>query len=76
MLWLIFSALEPWLKWHFVITYCLLSFGLFIVNFEFSSVTTERNVTKVDREQVLKVLYQVCAFQGDPSTKMAAQSSD
>ena len=33
--------------------------------FDFSSQTAERNSTKLDRKQVLNVLYQVCVFQAD-----------
>ena len=34
--------------------------------FDFSYETTERNSTKLDRKQVLNVLYQVCVFRADP----------
>ena len=44
--------------------------------FDFSSETTERNSTKLDRKQDLNVLYQVCVFRADRETKMAALASD
>ena len=44
--------------------------------FNFSSETAEYNSTKLDREQVLNVLYQVCVFQADPKNNMAALASD
>ena len=44
--------------------------------FDFSYETTERNSTKLDRKQVLNVLYQVCAFRADPKNNMAALASD
>ena len=44
--------------------------------FNFSSETTERNSTKLDRKQDLNVLYQVCVFQADQKNKMAALASD
>ena len=44
--------------------------------FDFSSETTERNSTKLDRKQDLNVLYQVCVFGADPKYKMAALASD
>ena len=34
--------------------------------FDFSYETTEGNSTKLDRKQVLNVLYQVCVFRADP----------
>ena len=40
--------------------------------FDFSSETTERNSTKLDRKQDLKALYQVCVFRTDRKNKMAA----
>ena len=43
---------------------------------DFSSETAERNSTKLDREQDLNVLYQVCVFRADPKNKMAALASD
>ena len=39
--------------------------------FDFSSETTERNSTKLDRKQDLNVLYQVCVFWADRKNKMA-----
>ena len=45
-------------------------------NFDFSSETAERNSTKLDRKQDLKVLYQVCVFSADRKNKMAALASD
>ena len=44
--------------------------------FDFSSETTRRNSTKLDRKQDLNVLYQVCVFRADQKNKMAAPSSD
>ena len=44
--------------------------------FDFSSETAERNSTKLDRKQVLNVLYQVCVFWADRKNKMAALASD
>ena len=44
--------------------------------FGFSSETTERNSTKLDRKQDLNVLYQVCVFRADRKNKMAALASD
>ena len=44
--------------------------------FDFSSETTEQNLTKLERKQDLKVLYQVCVFQADRKNKMAALASD
>ena len=40
--------------------------------FDFSSETAKWNSTKLYRKQDLNVLYQVCVFQADQSTKMAA----
>ena len=44
--------------------------------FDFSSETTEGNLTKPDRKQDLNVLYQVCVFWADRKNKMAALASD
>ena len=44
--------------------------------FDFSSETTERNSTKLDRKQDLNVLYQVGVFRADRKNKMAALASD
>ena len=44
--------------------------------FDFSSETAERNSTKLDRNQDLKALYQVCVFRADQKNKMAALASD
>ena len=44
--------------------------------FDFSEETAERNSTKLDRKQDLKVLYQVCVFRADRKNKMAALASD
>ena len=44
--------------------------------FDFSSETAERNSTKLDSEQDLNVLYQVCVFRADRKNKMAALASD
>ena len=44
--------------------------------FNFSSETAKRNSKKLDRNQDLNVLYQVCVFRVDPKNKMAALASD
>ena len=44
--------------------------------FDFSYDTTELNSTKLDRKQVLNVLFQVCGFRADPKNNMAARASD
>ena len=44
--------------------------------FDFSSETSERNSTKLDRKEDLNVLYQVCVFRADWKNKMAALVSD
>ena len=44
--------------------------------FDFSSETTERNMTKLYRKVDLNVLYQVCVFPADWKNKMAALASD
>ena len=44
--------------------------------FDFSSETTERNSTKLNRKQDLNALYQVCVFLADLKNKMAALASD
>ena len=44
--------------------------------FDFSSESAERNSTKLDRKQDLKVLYQVCVFRVDRKNKMAVLASD
>ena len=44
--------------------------------FDFSSETTERNSTKLDRKQDLKALYQVCVFWAYRKNKMAVLASD
>ena len=44
--------------------------------FDFSSETTEQNLTKLYRKQDLNVLYQVCVFRADRKNKMAALASD
>ena len=48
----------------------------FLDIFDFSSETTERNLTKLDRKQYLNVLSQVCVFRVDQKIKMAALASD
>ena len=45
-------------------------------NFDFSSETTEGNLTKLYRKVDLNVLYQVCVFRADRKNKMAALASD
>ena len=44
--------------------------------FDFSSETTEWNSTKLDREQDLNALYQVCVFRTNQKNKMATLASD
>ena len=44
--------------------------------FDFSSETTEWNLTKLCRKVDLNVLYQVCVFRADRKNKMAALASD
>ena len=44
--------------------------------FDFSSETTQRNSTKLDRKKDLNVLYQVCVFRTDRKNKMAALAPD
>ena len=44
--------------------------------FNFSSETTERNATKLDRKQDINILYQDCVFRADRKNKMAALASD
>ena len=44
--------------------------------FDFSSETTELNLTKLDRKQDLKALYWVCVYWADWKNKMAARASD
>ena len=44
--------------------------------FDFSSETTERNLTKLYRKVDLNVLYQVCVFRVDRKNKMATLASD
>ena len=41
-----------------------------------SSETAEQNITKLDRKQDIKVLYQVCVFLADQKNKMATLASD
>ena len=40
-------------------------------HFDFSSETTEQNSMKLDRNQDLKFLYQICVFCSDHKNKMA-----
>ena len=44
--------------------------------FDFFSETAGQILTKLDRKQVLSVLYQVCVFHADRKSKMAALASD
>ena len=44
--------------------------------FNFSSETAEHNSMKLDRKQDLNVLYQVCVFEADRKSKVAALASD
>ena len=68
------------LKCTIVITRCPSSVvrrpSLTFLIFDFSSETTERNSTKLDRKQDLNVIYQVCVFGADRKNKMAALASD
>ena len=54
---------------------CRPSFLTFHI-FEFSSETTEWNLTKLYRKHELNILYQVCVFRADWKNKMAALASD
>ena len=51
-----------WLPWP------LIGWGIF----DFSSETTERNATKLDRKQGLNVFYQVCVLRADRKNKKVA----
>ena len=44
--------------------------------FDFSSETAKQNSTKLERKQILNVLYKVCVFRADRKSKMAALASD
>ena len=44
--------------------------------FHFSSETTERNSTKLDRKHDLNALYQICVFRADRKNKMTTLASD
>ena len=44
--------------------------------FDFSSETTERNSTKLERKQELDILYEVCVFRADRKNKISAVASD
>ena len=44
--------------------------------FDFSSDTALRNLTKLDRQQYLNVLYLVCGLLADQKNKMATLASD
>ena len=80
---MVFSSPEPKAQvsyWHSAPSVVRPSFCRpSVVNFHifnFSSETAERNSTKLDRKQDLKVLYQVCVFRADRKNKMAALASD
>ena len=66
------------LMWAIVITRCPSSVrpSLTFHIFDFVSKTAEQILTKLDRKQVLNVLYQVCVFRADRKSKMAALASD
>ena len=67
------------LKCTIVIMRCPLSVrpsSLTFYIFDFSSETTERNLTKLYRKVDLNVLYQVCVFRANRKNKMAALASD
>ena len=73
-----FSAPEPKAQVHYcyhALSVVRLSSLTFYI-FDFSSETTERNSTKLDRKQDLNVLYHVCVFRADRKNKMAALASD
>ena len=78
----IFSAPEPKAQVHYcdhalsVVCPSVVRPSLTFHIFDFSSETTERNSTKVDRKQDLNILYQVYAFRTDRKNKMAALASD
>ena len=78
----LFSAHEPKAQVHYcdhalsVIRPSVRLSSLTFHIFDFSSETTERNLTKLDRKQDLNVLYQVCVFLADRKNKMAALASD
>ena len=73
----IFSAPEPKAQVHYFdhVLYVVCPSLTFHI-FNFSSKTTERNSTKLDRKQDLNLLYQVYVFQADRENKMAALASD
>ena len=84
---LVFSALEPKAHVHHY-DHALSVVNLSVVRssairppltfhiFDFSSETAEQNSTKLDRKQVLNILYQFCVFLADRKNKMAALASD
>ena len=58
---------------------CSVGVGVFVTGLSqissfFSSETTERNSTKLDRKQDLNALYQVCVFRADRKNRMAGRS--
>ena len=58
---------------------CSVAVGVFVTGLSqissfFSSETTERNSTKLDRKQDLNALYQVCVFRADRKNRMAGRS--
>ena len=87
MISLIFSAPEPKAQVHycdhalsvvrpFVVRPSVRPSSLTFHIFDFSSETTERNLTKLYRKVDLNVLYQVCVFRANRKNKMAALASD
>ena len=78
----IFSAPEPKAQVHYcdqalsVVRPSVVRPSLTFHIFNFSSETTERNSTTLDRKHDLNVLYQVCVFRVGPKNKMAALASD
>ena len=63
------------LEWAIVIAHRPSS-GVNFHIFDFSSETAEQNSTKLDRNQDLNALYQVCVFWANRKNKMAALASD
>ena len=78
----IFSAPEPKAQVHYcdhalsVVRPSVRPSSLTFHIFDFSSETTEQNLTKLYRKVDLNVFYQVCVFRADRKNKMAALASD
>ena len=79
---MIFSAPEPKAQVHYcdhalsVVRPSVRPSSLTFHIFDFSSETTERNLTKLYRKVDLNVLYQICVFRAVRKNKMAALASD